>query len=294
MIILNVLQDASEIVPYNNPRIPLYIGQSKLSHYANMTSLCHWHEDVEYIHPVRGYMSYYVNGKKIIIKEKDALIINGRQMHYAASDDKTDCTFVGILFHPGSLSKNPEINEKYINPIVNQTHFPYFYLDSSDPEQAAIIELFDDIYSVYEKKDTGYELIIFSILMNIWVKWFCLLKSALQDYQINIDDSLSIQKNMITFIHQNYASRLTLQDIARSGKVCRSKCCKIFKKYLHQTPMDFVNAYRLEVSLRLLLETSMTITEIALSCGFQSPSYYSEVFRRRKGCSPTEYRLHRQ
>lgn len=290
MITLNVLQDFSEIVPYKNPHIPLYIGEHKLSNYAGMRAMCHWHEDIEFIKAVHGHMTYYVNGEKITLREKDALLINGRQMHYAASDDKSDCTFIGILFQPQFLTPSAEIAEKYISPIIRHMSLPYYYLDSSRPETAAMIDLFDKVYDTYFQKETGYELIISGLLLNIWVKWFRLLEPVLQERTADIDGNLTIQKNMITFIYQNYTSKITLQDIAAAGKVCRSKCCKIFKKYLNQTPLDFVNSYRLEISLRLLLETTMNITEIALSCGFQSPSYYSELFRRHKGCSPSEYR----
>lgn len=44
------MQDASEIVHYDKPGIPLYIRFGKLSYYPNMKALCHWHEDIEFIY----------------------------------------------------------------------------------------------------------------------------------------------------------------------------------------------------------------------------------------------------
>ena len=41
----------------------------------------------------------------------------------------------------------------------------------------------------------------------------------------------------------------------------------------------------------LMLAQGMSITEIALSCGFQSPSYYAEIFQQHKGCTPSHYRM---
>ena len=64
----------------------------------------------------------------------------------------------------------------------------------------------------------------------------------------------------------------------------------IFKEYLHQPPIDFLNKYRLKVSGYLLTHTQSSITEIALSCGFNHLSYFSKIFLREYGCTPTEYR----
>ncbi len=97
--------------------------------------------------------------------------------------------------------------------------------------------------------------------------------------------------NLLIYSYQNYASRLTLDEIASSGGVCRSKCCQIFKKYLNHTPIEFLNTYRLKVSPYLLVQTNTPITEIAFSCGFNHLSYYSEMFRSYYGCTPKDYRL---
>lgn len=78
---VSILKDASEIVHYNNPNIPVYLKERWLSSYTNMEALCHWHEDIEYVKALKGHMVYYVNGEKLQISEKDALIVNARQMH---------------------------------------------------------------------------------------------------------------------------------------------------------------------------------------------------------------------
>lgn len=63
----NLMKDDSEIVQYNNPNIPFYLKKGKLSIYPNMSALCHWHEDIEYIKILKGHMTYYVNGNKFLI-----------------------------------------------------------------------------------------------------------------------------------------------------------------------------------------------------------------------------------
>lgn len=287
---ISVLKDASEIVHYNNPNIPLYVKSDWLSSYTDMAALCHWHEDIEYINPKKGHMDYYINGEKIIIQENDALLVNARQMHYGFSNDKTDCFFICILFRLQLFCTNEELTGKYVQPIIDHPNLPYFYLHSICPEEARLIQMFNSIYECYEKKEPGFEMMILGTLAAFWVGWYQLLLPDLMHYHASSDENLSIQREMISFIYANYASKLSLNDIANAGNVCKSKCCKMFKKYLNRTPIEFLNAYRLEVSMRLLTDTSMSITEIALSCGFQSSSYYSEIFLQYKGCTPSHYR----
>lgn len=65
MIDIDIMQDASEIIHYDRPGIPLYIHTSSLSSYRDMRALCHWHEDIEFIYVLNGMMNYAVNEKKL-------------------------------------------------------------------------------------------------------------------------------------------------------------------------------------------------------------------------------------
>lgn len=57
---------------------------------------------------------------------------------------------------------------------------------------------------------------------------------------------------MIEFIQQNYTVRITLADIAASGTVGQSKCCRLFAKYIGQIPKVYLTQYRLNKSTELL------------------------------------------
>ena len=107
---------------------------------------------------------------------------------------------------------------------------------------------------------------------------------------VEMDEERYAQKRMVSYIFQNYADPLTLDEIARSGNLSRSKCCRVFKKYVRQSPMEFVNSYRLECSERLLATTDLEVTEIGISCGFNHLSYFSKLFREKYGCTPRNYR----
>ena len=60
-------QDKSEIIPYDEIGIPIYIRAGSLSMYPNHRALSHWHEDIELIYIVDGTMDYYINGANITL-----------------------------------------------------------------------------------------------------------------------------------------------------------------------------------------------------------------------------------
>ncbi|MCM1124840.1 MAG: AraC family transcriptional regulator [Lachnospiraceae bacterium] len=101
---------------------------------------------------------------------------------------------------------------------------------------------------------------------------------------------LTSLKNMITYVEEHLAERLTLDDIALAGACCKSRCSYIFKKYLRDTPISYITKLRLRKSLVSLLKTDSGVTDIAYECGFGGASYYCEIFRKYYGISPLQYK----
>lgn len=127
-------------------------------------------------------------------------------------------------------------------------------------------------------------------MFQLWSSLLQCGELVAEDNKSGSNSDLEIQKNMVSFIYLHYAEQISLNEIAASGNVSRSKCCLIFKHYLQQSPVDFLNAFRLKTSCNLLRNTEKSVTEIAFSCGFNHLSYFSKLFIKNFGCSPREYR----
>lgn len=145
------------------------------------------------------------------------------------------------------------------------------------------------LYKTELEKRTTFQLEIHSILFNIWTLLFDhapkIIKSNKKTYP-----HLSALKGMISFIHSNYSQKITLEDISTSGNVCKSSCYQIFKEYLHQTPIGYLNDFRLNKSIELLKNSNMNIAEISYATGFSGSSYFTETFKKSFGITPSHYR----
>lgn len=291
MICTDVMQDASEIIHYDVTGIPIYIRKGCLSSYPDMRALCHWHEDIEWIYIIEGEMNYEINGKKVLLKKNDCIIVNSTQMHFGYANKKQDCLFICILFHPSLLHFNAHLYERFVKPFIECSALEYIHYASASLEGKTISKHLLDIFSLKEQALPAYEFEVLEHFIAIWKIVYIQFQSQINQKNETSDTDIVIQKRMVSHIYQHYGEPLTLEDIASSVHVSKSKCCIIFRKYLQQSPIDFLNAYRLEVACNLLKSTDYTITQIATACGFNHLSYFSKIFYRKYNCTPREFRI---
>lgn len=289
-IAIELMQDFSEIVPYEHMGIPLYIRTADLAAYPGMSASCHWHDDIEWVYIMSGKMSYYINGKRILLNEKDSLMVNARQMHYGCSYKGQDCRFLCILFHPSLFGCNKALLQKYVTPVIENADCEYLHFHSEQTRGQEIAEYLEQIRCLKAEAADAYEIQAIAVIFQLWSSLLQCRELVFQNSKSDGNSDLEIQKNMVSFIYQHYVEQISLNEIAASGNVSRSKCCLIFKHYLQQSPVDFLNTFRLKTSCNLLRNTEKSITEIAFSCGFNHLSYFSKLFIKNFGCTPREYR----
>jgi signal transduction histidine kinase/ligand-binding sensor domain-containing protein/DNA-binding NarL/FixJ family response regulator len=96
-------------------------------------------------------------------------------------------------------------------------------------------------------------------------------------------------KRMVEVVHKNLDnSQFSKNDFAEEMNVSPSLLYKKIKSLTDQSPTDFIKAIRLDHALELLRSKNYTITEISELCGFASVGYFSTVFRKHYGKSPTQ------
>ena len=284
-----ILKDGSEQISYRNPAFPVFVAHGPLSNFPDMSALCHWHDDIEIIMPYEGYMTYNVNGVHIKINTGELLFVNSKQMHYGYSADKSDCRYICITCVPSLLCGGSNFEHSYINPIIINPGIPYFVANESTPGYDRMVTAVNEVFRLFSRESDGAEIGILSELYSFWYGLYTACGNTINSIA-SADPDIVTQRMMLDYIHSNYRKKLTLNDIASAGNVCRTRCCRIFKKFMQRTPVDYLNSYRLEKGIQLLRTTHMSMTEIAESCGFGSSSYFTELFTRAHGCPPTSFR----
>lgn len=98
-------------------------------------------------------------------------------------------------------------------------------------------------------------------------------------------------KKAIEYVHDNYDQSISIDDICENLNINKSYFCSIFKATTGYTFCHFLNHFRIEKSKNFLLDTDLSILDIALAVGFNNQNYYSTVFKKFTGKTPFSYRI---
>lgn len=293
-ITLTIMNDLSEVVQSYLPDVNIAIQQNKLSDFTAMQALCHWHDDIEIIKILDGEMNFYINGETVLLQKNEGIIINSRMMHYGYSASGQDCTFICILINPMIFDKTSTIYKKFVLPVITSTHIKQYALSPLNPQHQTLLSTIQHLADNYLLQPKHSPLQSIAFAYQFWHEWFSLLQADMTVLNDSEDTDTVLQKKMTTFIYSNYMHTITLDDIAASANICRSRCCKLFKRFARLSPIAYLNAYRMEKSKILLSKSQLSITEIAIKCGFNSPSYFSKQFYTLNQCTPKAYRGYNQ
>jgi AraC-like DNA-binding protein/ligand-binding sensor protein len=92
------------------------------------------------------------------------------------------------------------------------------------------------------------------------------------------------------FIMENYTRKISLKEIANMAGLSPPYFSTIFKEEMGENLSKYLNRLRVEKASRLLLETDMSLSEIAACCCFEDQSWFSKIFKAFTGISPGKYR----
>lgn len=111
--------------------------------------------------------------------------------------------------------------------------------------------------------------------------------SALQSGVIGNKQALLASER---YLHTHYQHPVSLNDLAEVANISPIYFHKLFAAYFHKTPNQYLLDLRIEQAKRMLLEEDFSLTDIALSCGFTSQSYFCNRFKNFTGVTPLQYR----
>ena len=111
-------------------------------------------------------------------------------------------------------------------------------------------------------------------------------KRARLSKQSGYPQSLS---KILNYIRENYTSNIQLESIAAHTNFSKQYCMRLFKKHMNTTINDYILELRMNHAAYLLRDTYMNVNEAADYLGFSSVSYFSRVFKKYYGVSPSEY-----
>lgn len=97
-----------------------------------------------------------------------------------------------------------------------------------------------------------------------------------------------VQKS-VEYITSHYAYPIAIDEVAAYVGISRSHLFREFQKHMNKSPKEYLTDFRIQQACCLLKDSNLSITAIANSTGFDNSMYFSKVFRKEKGMTPSEY-----
>ena len=103
-----------------------------------------------------------------------------------------------------------------------------------------------------------------------------------------------VREEIERYIRDHFTEDLSMQDVARAMNYSDAYFCKLFKQCFKVNFSTYLNEYRVAWAKELLVSGDESIRQISLRCGYTDSTYFSRVFRRITGVTPSEYRMNRE
>ena len=248
----------------------------------------HRHNALEIIIPIEGWYKIYSQGECNTIEKGDIIIIPPFEMHKIEAP-KEGCRFI-YLIDLGDLTDMAGFTG--IKPLLTKPLIitPDLHPQIYDEMHRLLTHMRDEYFSSSE----FYELNIFSDIYKLFV---LLGKDHLKKTdafaglnQITRKEYLHRFNSVLNYINEYYADDLTLEMVAEHSGFSKFHFSRLFKKYTGTTFYDYLIYKRLQAAEQMLAEADLSITDVALRTGFSSISTFNRTFKRKKNCTPREYR----
>ena len=115
--------------------------------------------------------------------------------------------------------------------------------------------------------------------------------SILSETNLTYSKKIKELKTVLNYIAVNYHNDITLNDLADCIHMNPNYFCKFFKELTQKTPVEYLNSYRIGIAMRLLEQSTYSVTEIGYMVGFENPKNFRRIFKKYVNMIPSDYRI---
>lgn len=255
----------------------------------------HTHEDFfELVIVLEGSASHIVDDEKFHIEKGDVFVIGNNTSHgYQDTDNFRICNIMYSLenLFQGNydITKSAGFHALFLlEPYVSKEHKFSSRLKLTLDDFDKTCNIIAMMISEYENKSEGWRTLVQSSFMALVVTL-----SRLYEFNQSFKKSDIINIAIaISHIENHFNEEISIQTLANLSHYSIRHFLRIFIDTYHTTPINYINSLRIRNACLLLVDSSIPICDIALRCGFNNSNYFSRIFKKQLGITPTGYRSH--
>jgi AraC-like DNA-binding protein len=272
-----------EKIRHGTPKFPFAAYRNRFA--PGGALYAHWHREMELIHIERGSAHFTIHGASVDAARGDVLFVRPGEIHAGHGVAR----WVAIVFDWRLLAGPADVcQSRYLDPLRDgRLRLPTTVVRARATIGGAVRAILD----AERHERPGYELAIKALLTSAVASLFehGEIETSLEGQDERRARSAERVKKALELVRTRYAERLDLSDLARAAGLSPYYFCRAFKAVVGQSPLQYMNRYRIERASVLLAEPARRVTDVALDTGFGHLSYFIRTFKTLKGCTPAEY-----
>lgn len=247
----------------------------------------HWHDEIEILYMKSGSLTLTINQVSYTGKPGDIFLVNPKEIHGMTTNDLRT-RYHALLFplrFSSFQSKNSGSNAFYLP--FSEGRLLLRNKISDEPLHKETVHTICRILSLYQAKTTGFQL---GIQIQCAQLLYTLYTGSSYQRLAPTGSEANTNREILAYLQANYPNKISLEEMADAFHMSEKYFSRYFKKHFQTTFTGYLNSLRLENAAKLLTDTDLAITEIAMQSGFNNVSYFIRTFRDAFGCSPLHYR----
>ena len=250
----------------------LDVQNNKLS--KKISNRIQFHPFTYFYYLAEGYGKLSIESELIDVNAGDLIVINSNIGHTMYLDKKIDnVKLLGFGVESISIAGLE-------NGIAQEIN--YFHIDNSD-KNLQFQHYFEDIFNEYKGTDIFATSLANAIATTLLIY---LLRKYRDTITIKYDKKVNRQIDYI----KSYISDIKLEDLSAMAYMNKFHLISEFKQSYRITPIEYLILKRIEVAKSQLISTNHTMEEISAIVGFNSQSYFNQVFKKKVGQTPSQFR----
>lgn len=265
---------------YSDERIEFF-DRKKRSKPKHM-EVAHFHSKHEMYYLEKGKTKYFIGDEIFILNPGDMVFVPKGVFHKTDGEENQKSERLLFIFD------DDFVGEKFI-PYLNSLKENKF-IQFAPEHLYKIKELFRKIEDESSKKHSDYKTMLRLYLDEMLVM---ISRFRIKSNTPHLSESYTIIQNAARYISSNTCADLSLNSLAEKYAMSPSHFSKLFKSVTGVKLCEYINIARVSAAEKLLAESDMPITAVAMECGFNDSNYFATVFRKLKGVSPKKYSKNR-
>ncbi|MGO4729055.1 helix-turn-helix domain-containing protein [Paenibacillus sp. 2KB_22] len=225
-----------------------------------------------FVFPLTGKIQFQFDGTPYIFSPGKVVHGGAKMKLDQTVFNKNDWEYILVLY-------------RICSSDLDESSFSHQHFELSTGQSPRLIELIMRLWHVYNQHGgiSRFQTeMLFRDVLNETL--LCV------DHRQKSCESDALFERVSTFIQEYYDQSLTIASLAEQNNVNRNRLSYVFRRHAGMGPAEYILKYRINMAQQMLLANDASVQQIAETVGIADPFYFSRVFKKQNGVSPTAYR----